>query len=615
MTHDLVNILVLVAAAGIVGQWMAWQFRIPTIVILSLIGLLLGPVFGVLHPSEMFGDMLRPFVQLAVAIILFEGGLNLRLHELKEAGAGVKRLISIGLVVSFVLGTLAAGFIGGLSWPVATVFGAITVVTGPTVIMPLLRQARLKTRTASLLKWEGIVNDPLGALLAVAAFEFFVFRGSGQSGWSLGLTLVFTMAGSGLLGALAGYAIAFAFPRGWVPEFLKGPIMLAMVFTVYALGNAIHEEAGLVSVTALGVMLGNSQLPSMEELKRFKEYITLVLVSGLFVVLTADLDPASIMSMDWRSVALLVTVIFVLRPVTVFAATVGADVDRNDRLLAGWIAPRGIVAAAVAGAFADRLLEAGYADATKLLPLVFALILLTVILHGFSLATLARYLGLSAGHSNGVLIVGASPWSVDLASVLHSLKMPVVIADSSWHRTRPARLAGVPIFYGQILSESAEESLSLITMETLLAATDNDAYNALVCTHLGHEFGRNSVYQIPMIAQDQHDKKGLAAGMRGRTAFSDEALHEELVTRYVFGWRFQKTRLTETYTLDRYKEDYPEAPLAALLVRESGRVVFEKPLENAKAGDIIVSFQAPEAARVKTGQTSEKAATTSPDIA
>ncbi len=593
MAHDIVHLVVFIACAGVAAQWLAWRFRIPAIVILTAFGVLLGPVSGVLQPSENFGSLLTPFVQLAVAVILFEGGLNLHLHELKDAGVGVRRLITAGPVLAFALGSGAAHFIGGLSWPVALVFGAITIVTGPTVIMPLLRHARLRPRTASILKWEGIVNDPVGALLAVVLFEYFALADSGATGISLVAEMIETIVAAGMFGGLVGYLLGKAYPLGYFPEYLKGPTMLAAVLLVYAGANILHEEAGLVSATTLGLVMGNMNLPSIDELRRFKEYITVILVSGLFIVLTADLDPGLLIEMDWRSWALLATLIFIVRPLTVFAATAGAGLAHEDRILIGWIAPRGIVAAAVAGAFSVRMVEAGYEDAVTLLPLVFALIILTVTLHGFSIARLAKHLGIASQKQNGLIIVGASPWTIDLASHLHELDVPVILVDGSWHRLRPARLAGLPIYFGQVVSASADETLDLSSMGYLLAASDNDAYNALVCTRFGNEFGRSRVFQIPMPAADQHETKGLISGLRGQSAFAAAALYEEILRRYFQGWRFQKTRFTDSYTYEDYKALVPDETFASMVVRPNGALRLGS-LETApEPEDTLINFVAP----------------------
>ena len=582
--------IVLVVALGVGAQWIAWRLRLPAIVLLALAGLLAGPVFGVVNPSEQLGEMLRPLINLCVAVILFEGGLSLNLAELKHAASGVRRLVYLGAPLSWVIASSCALVIGGLDTATSMVFGAIMVVTGPTVIMPLLRQAALNRRTASYLKWEGIVNDPIGALLAVIVFQFFVFTGQG-SGYvyaleSLGIAL---LAGA-LMGALGGWLAAQAFRAGLVPEYLKSPIMLAWVLIVFELANAAQHEAGLLAVTIMGIVIANMQLPGFGDMRRFKEYITIMLVSIVFVLLTADLDVASLTSIGWRGAALIAALLFVARPVAIMLATTGAGMEFRERLLLAWIAPRGIVAAATAGVMGPRLVDQGYA-ADVLLPLVFAVIFATVLLHGFSLNWLASKLGLASRHRDSVVIVGASPWSTELARTLQNLGVNVLISDASWHALRDARLAGVPVFYGEILSEFAEETVELAHVRTLLAATSNDAYNALVCMSIGPEIGQGRVFQIAMGKGDEEDPKAVARGMRGRTAFDKDAVFEKLWRNHVRGWSFAKTRLTESYSFSDFLGDKPTEALTILVISD-GNVQFVSSQHDVepKAGDTIVYF-------------------------
>ena len=406
--------IVAVAGLGIAAQWIAWRLKMPAIIFLAMFGIIFGPGLGWIHPSDDFGEMLPAVVSLGVAIILFEGGLSLHLSELKEAAKGVRRLVYAGVPLAWACGSLCARYIGGLDWPVSLVFGAIMVVTGPTVIMPMLRQAGLNRRTASYLKWEGIVNDPIGALLAVLVFQFFLFQQIG-SGWpEVAAGIGLAIACGIVLGGLGGWAIAQAMRAGQVPEYLKSPILLGLVLIVYTLSNLVQHEAGLLSVTIMGIVVGNMNLPGIGDLKRFKEYITILLVSVVFVSLTADLDIGSLADIGWRGLALILAVMFVARPIAIMLATSGAGMQFKERVLLSWIAPRGIVAAATAGVMGPSLVEAGY-DASVLLPLVFAVIFATVFAHGLSLNWLSERLGLSSKHRDGVLIVGASPWTVELA--------------------------------------------------------------------------------------------------------------------------------------------------------------------------------------------------------
>lgn len=608
MELHLTPVLALLAVLGMGAQWLGWRLHMPAIVMLTLAGLLAGPVTGWIRPSADLGAALEPIIKLSVAAILFEGGLSLRLHELRQAAAGVRRLITLGVVFSLLLGALAAHYVGGLAWPVALVFGAIIVVTGPTVIIPLLRQARLKRRPASYLKWEGIVNDPTGAILAVLAFEYFVQAESG------GLSHILLRLGLGLavacaLGGGVAWLLGWAYRRGAVPEYLKGPLALAAAFAVYALANGVLEEAGLLAATLLGVVLGNLNLPSIEEIRRFKEYIAILLVSAVFLLLTADLDPAILQKLDWRSAALLAAVLLLVRPLAIYAATVGAGMDPRERLLVAWVAPRGVVAAAVAGVFGPALEAQGYPGAELLLPLVFALILLTVVVHGFSLPWVARRLELSAKSRNGVLIVGANPWTTGLARVLKEQEVPVILVDSSWHRLRTPRLEGIRVFYGELLSEQAEQSLEFNEVGTLLAATDNDAYNALVCSRYAAELGRNRVFQLPPPGVEERESRQVARSARGLYAMAEVALYEELLAHWYRGWSFQKTRLSESFDFEACRAACPAEAIMVLLIKESGAVRFSAVDEPLKpdAGDLVVWF-GPRQEKAVRGERLEEAA-------
>ncbi|MFK8052266.1 MAG: cation:proton antiporter [Woeseiaceae bacterium] len=595
MHEDHISIgIVLVVSLGIGAQWLAWKLRLPAIVLLSAAGLIAGPALGWVEPSDQLGDLLRPLISLCVAIILFEGGLSLNLAELKHAASGVRRLVYLGAPLAWIFSSACAYFIAGLDAATSLVFGAIMVVTGPTVIMPLLRQAALNRRTASFLKWEGIVNDPIGALLAVIVFQFFVFSGQGsgfaQVAESLGLAIM-----SGLLfGAVGGWLTGSAFRAGLVPEYLKSPVMLGLVLVVFVASNYIQHEAGLLAVTIMGIVIANMNLPGFGDMRRFKEYITIMLVSIVFVLLTSDLDIGSLNSIGWRGAALIAALLFVARPAAIMLATINADMEFRERLLLAWIAPRGIVAAATAGVMGPRLVDEGY-DASVLLPLVFAVIFTTVLLHGFSLNWLSARLGLASKHRDSVVVVGASPWSTELARTLKDMGINVLIADSSWHALRDARLAGVSVFYGEILSEFAEETVELAHVRTVLAATSNDAYNALVCSTIAPEVGQARVFQLAMGRAEDDDPRAVARSVRGNIAFGKDAVFEKLWRNHVRGWSFAKTRLSESYRYSDFLGDQSTDTLMILVVTADEAVHFissQTEIE-PKAGDTLVYFAPP----------------------
>ncbi len=595
MEEHLIIKVALIVALGFGSQWLAWRLQLPAIVLLALAGVTAGPVLGVLNPVEDFGPLFQPVISIAVAIILFEGGLNLDFRELRGVSLAVRRLVIVGAPIGWALGSLAAHYAAGLSWPVAILFAGILVVTGPTVILPLLRQAKLASRPAAVLKWEGIINDPIGALLAVLVYEVVSVTHGDETLLTAGTTLVAAIAFATVLGFGFGRTIALAFHRGLVPEYLKAPAILCAVLACFECANLLQEETGLLAVTVLGVTLANSRLASIDELRRFKENLTILLVSGVFVVLSASLPRDVILSADWRMAAFVGAIVFVVRPLTIWLSTVGSGLSWQERTLIGWIAPRGIVAVAVSGLFGPALVNLGYEDAAMLVPLTFAIVFATVIAHGFTIGWLSRRLGLSATGKPGIILVGASPWSMGLATALTDLEIPATVVDTNWHRLREMRLAGLSTYYGEVLSEAAEFHLDMNRFGYLLALTDNESYNALVCSQLAPEIGRHRVYQLGSRADGEDDHKVLAHTIRGRTLLRSGTGYYELVRRRREGWVFQKTRLTEEYDLDRYLSDRPGGTEMLFAVRPSGEIAFntDKGRPSAKAGDVILSFSPP----------------------
>ncbi|GGL74553.1 cation:proton antiporter [Wenxinia marina] len=568
MEHGLSPVMVFAAvgAIGVGSQWLAWRLRLPAIVLMLAAGVLIGPGLGLIDPARDIGTLLQPMIAVAVAIILFEGGLTLNLRHLRDAREGVRRLVWLGAPLGWVFSTLALRWGAGLSWESATVFGGIMIVTGPTVIAPLLRQARLARRPAQLLQWEAILNDPVGALAAVLAFEVVLVRYSSTTVGEGIFDLVLGVVVAAALGAGAGYGIARAFRRGAVPEFMKVPVLFALLLGVFALADAVLHESGLLAVTVMGLVIANSDLPSYTEIRRFKEYATVLLVSGVFVLLAASLDLSLIFALDWRAPFFVALAVLVARPATVFLSFLGSRVPWRERVLLALTAPRGVVLVAVAGLFGERLVEIGVADGAQIAPLAFALVAATVLLHGFALRPLARLLGLSGGAVPGVVLVGGSSFAKALAEALHKAEVPVLLTDPNYSRLLRARVEGVPVFMGDILSEAAEENLELIHYDTLIAATDNDAYNTLVATDLGPEFGRETVFQVAREKRESA-RHQLPATLGGRP-FGGDATLADLTQAMADGWKVRVTRLTEEYDLAAWRDDRPNARLLAVIGRD-----------------------------------------------
>ncbi len=542
------TLLLIVLSAGLASQWLAWRLNLPAIVILIASGLVLGPITGIIAPSQSPEDF-NALVGLGVAIILFEGGMDLKLGELHRTKHGVGRLVLLGPPFAWVLTAAAAHYVAGLSWAVAIVLGAILVVTGPTVILPLLRQARLNKETASLFKWEGIVNDPLGVLMAVLSFQYFMTHGVDEpvSLMEALKELGIALAVGGGIGGFGGWLTGWLYRRGAVPVHLKAPILIVLVLVAYWASNLVQHEAGLLSVTVMGMVIGNMQLVERAALQRFKENLTVVLLSILFIVIPAQLGLQHLRQIDWRAIAFVLVLLFFVRPLAIALATLGAPLRREDKLLLGWIAPRGIVAAATAGLFGPSLVAAGYPDAERLLPIVFLVIIATVLAHGLTLAPLAQRLRLASGESNGLLIVGASPFAVALARTLQRLEVEVLISDGVWEDLKEARMAGLAIYYGEVLSEESEHGLDTQNLNHLLSATENDFYNALVCKAKGRQVGHHRAFQLTAHRASDQEFKRMSIDMRGYFAFSSTASYTLLHVRLAEGWAVQSTRLSESH--------------------------------------------------------------------
>ena len=600
---DVIFACAMIGALGLGAQWLAWRLQAPAIVLMSLAGLAVGPLWSVifgdplLSPQATFGDVFRPIVSLAVAVILFEGGLVLKFENLREAGAAVRRMIFIGGPLAWIMGTIAAYYAAGLDWASAVVFAGVMVVTGPTVIMPLLRQSKLGGRPAQFLKWEGIVNAPIGALFAVAAFEFIRVASQGQSLFGAGLWIIMAACYGIVLGVLFGWAMAKAFREGWTPEYLKAPLILATIILCYTMAEMFQKEIGLVAVTAYGMTLGNSKLAGLTELQKFKEDIAILLVSGVFVMLTADLTPAIIsQAINWNTLAFLLCMLFIVRPLSVWISTYGT-LNRKEAILLGWIAPRGIVAVAVAGLFGSLLVDLSregrffFEGADQITPRAFAMVFTTVVLHGFTIGPLSRGLGLARKEKPGVLMVGANAWSVQFATALEKRGIDVIVADSNYRRLKSSRDAGLEIFMGEVLSEDAEIKLDHARFSTVIALSTNDSYNALVCSHFAPEVGRHMVYQLSISDDEENDERVVSSNARGRTLIRRGRTYDSLIRDQYRGWEFARTPLTDKYSLEQFRMDRPGADIVAEL-RPDGTLVLLGPNREPRGGDgtMLISF-------------------------
>jgi len=588
--------ITLVVGLGVLSQWLAWRFKLPAIVVMSIIGLLTGPILGLIDPKAQFAQLFDPFVSIAVAVILFEGSLNLDMREVRGIEKPVFRIVTLGAMLAWILGSLAAHYIADLSWAVAIVIGGLFIVTGPTVILPLLRQAKLKPKPAAILKWEGIIVDPFGALLAVFSFEIVQFLVLREVS---GKTILFFFVASTiavLIGWLLGRGIGWMFQKGHIPEYLKSPVVFIVVIACFTIADEIKHETGLLAVTAMGITLANMHISSISDMRHFKENISVLLTSTIFIMLTAGLTMKTITEIfHWNIILFVLLMLFIVRPVSIFLSTVGTDLSIKEKILIGWIAPRGIVALTVSSYFAKVLIDEGFKDASILTTLTFALVFATVCAHGFSLSWLAKKLDLSIGEEPGILLVGSNDFTVAFASKLKQLGYPVLVADSSWERLRVARRAEVDVYHGEVLAEQTEYHLDLTPYEYVIAATELDAYNALVCTAFLQDMGRNNVFQLSIRDQEdsREDVDEIMHTVRGRMLFKKGITWEFLHHKMEHGHTIYNTKITDEYTYETYLEEKSGDSLL-LAVSKQGKALsfFAHDQEiNVNAGDTVLSLQ------------------------
>ncbi len=594
MIDSLLVKFALIGVIGIAAQWVAWRTGRPAIALMLAAGIVAGPVLGLIVPERDFGELQEPIIKLAVAIILFEGGLSLNFRDLREAGSAVLRLVLVGIPVGWVLGALAAYYGAGISWEVALLFGGILVVTGPTVIGPMLRSLPLPQRVADTLRWEGIVNDPIGALLAVAIFSWIAFEGSGRGVDAVVAEIVLATLIAGGLGFGLGWWITHIFPRGLVPEYLKAPVLLVTVLAGFVVADLIMHETGLVTVTVMGIVMANRPLHSSRVLRRFKEDLAVILISGVFIILSATLDWEVLSAFRLRFLLFLLLLLFVVRPATVLVSLLFSSMPWRERLFIAWIAPRGIVAVTISGLFAMRLVEQGVPDGETLVPLSFGVVIATILAHGFTARRLAERLGIMRKGGQAVLLVGANDWTIALGEHLKGLGVPVTIADSSTYALRAARQRDLDIYRGDILNEVNQHELDLKRYQQLLAATENDAYNALVCADLGPEMGFERLTQTaPEPAQGQ---RSLKTPTRGRTLLRSDRTVEELQALIARGWEFRQTRITEKYPFAEFAKRLTDGIEMVAVLDTEGVLRFSVDTHQVQVveGDIVISFAPPE---------------------
>jgi len=580
----------LIVVLGIAAQWIGWRLNLPSIVLLLLTGILAGPVLGWIDPDVLFGDLLLPLVSISVALILYEGGLSLRLAELPRIGGVVRNLCTVGAAVTWVVSAVAAKLILDLPTSLAVLLGAILVVTGPTVIGPLLRHIRPTGHAGVALKWEGIVIDPIGALLALLVFEVIFEGHRDDPGTFVVFAVAKTAVFGGGLGLVAGFALTGLVSRSWIPDFLHNAVSVMFAVGVFALSHYAQHESGLLAVTVMGFVLANQKWAQIEHIVEFKENLRVLLISTLFVLLAARLDWPTLRSVLVPGAVYVIALVIVVRPLTVLISSVGTGMTRTDRLFVSSMAPRGIVAAAISSVFALRLEHHGFEGAELLVPATFTVIIGTVVVYGLGAPLMARRLGLTDINPQGVLFVGAAPWVRSLAATIQDRGFRVLLLDTNRQHIAEARMKELPTYNGSALAEATLDEIDLAGLGKLVAATPNDWVNVLAVQRFKPLFGTKQCYQVPPpnksdARRTRHDH------LHGRYVFGPEHTFAALHWRTLSGGTAKATNLSETFGYDDFLARYGESVIPMFIVTAAGDLeAVTQDREPPQAGETIIAL-------------------------
>jgi NhaP-type Na+/H+ or K+/H+ antiporter len=505
---ELAGIIIL----GILAQWVAWKFKMPAILPLILIGLFVGPIAAEFLTEDgskwiepiwngkkgLFpGDGLYYFVSLAISVILFEGGLTLKREEIKNVGPSITKLITLGSAVTFFGAGVLAHYLFHLSWEISFLFSGLIIVTGPTVITPILRNIPLKKDVSAVLKWEGILIDPIGALVAVLVFEFISV--GGDSGFTktafmeFGKILLFGTS----FGFTFAHALAFVINKKLIPHYLLNVVSLSTVLLVYVESEVFAHESGLLAVVVMGMVLGNGKLKNIKELLYFKESLSLLLVSILFILLAANIDIDDLMLLyNWKTAVLFAVIVFVIRPLAVFLSTYKSKLKINEKLFISWVGPRGIVAAGIASLFGSKLLKQGVEGAEYITPLVFMIVLGTVLLNATTARVFAKIVGVFLTSSDGILIIGASPASRLIASYLKENDRRVVLIDSNPNHIKKAEAMHLEAIEASVYDDDLSENIELNDIGYLMSLTGSSVVNEYALSKYKKHFGEQGAFRL-----------------------------------------------------------------------------------------------------------------------
>ncbi|GAA6621749.1 cation:proton antiporter [Scytonema sp. NUACC26] len=487
--------MVIAVFAGISAQVLAAYLKVPSIVFLLMFGILLGANgIGLLHPN-MLGTGLEVIVALATAIILFEGGLNLDLRELGKVSSSLQLLVTLGTLITLLGGSMAAHWLGEFPWPIAFLFASLVVVTGPTVISPLLKQVNVDRQVATLLEGEGVLVDPVGAILAVVVLNTIL--NDRTDFVSAASNLMMRLSIGGAIGSTGGWLMSFICKRAKFLSFeVKNLVVLAGLWGLFALSQMAISESGLMATVVAGVVFGDSSVPEERLLRRFKGQLTILSVSVLFILLAADLSIASLFALGWGGIYTVLVLMFVVRPINILFCTWNSGLNWRQKLFLSWVAPRGIVSASVASLFAILLTQRGVNGGEAIKALVFLTIIMTVVCQGLTAGWVARWLQITSTEATGAVIVGCNPLSLLIARLFQERGEQVVMIDTDPQRCLQAEAENLRVIASSALDAGVLEEAGLASVGTFLAITSNGEVNFVLAQRAAEEFNPPRVLAV-----------------------------------------------------------------------------------------------------------------------
>ncbi|ENM6581271.1 cation:proton antiporter [Vibrio alginolyticus] len=570
------NEALVLSAVGVIGlgcQWLAWRLRLPAILFLLLAGLIVGPFMQWLNPDEILGNLLFPLVSLAVAVILFEGSLTLNFKEIRGVSGSVWSIVSIGAIISWAATSIATHYFLGFTWELAMLFGSLTVVTGPTVIVPLLRTVRPNSTLANILRWEGILIDPLGALFVVMVYEFIVSHSAINSVEVFGTIIAVGV----MLGAASGYAVATIMRRSWLPEYLQPFAVLMVVLGVFSVSNHIESEAGLLTVTVMGMWLANAKDINIQQILHFKEHLTILLITGLFIFLAARISLDDFAALGSGALLLFVFMQLVSRPLSIFLSTFRSNLRLKDKLFLSWVAPRGIVAASISSLFAIKLTEYGIDEAILLVPMTFMVIIGTVVLQSATARPVALTLGVAEPAPRGFLLIGANRVAREIGQALSRYDRRVLMTDSNWEYISQVRMLGLDYYYGNPISSHADDNLNLIGIGQVVALTPDQHFNMMACMQFVDEFGEDKVHCLQKVKTNSNgsEKHSVAQEYHGKLLMGGNVSYTQLASMLSRGAEVKHTKLSDNFTYQDYLAHHKGSSVVPLFhVEEKGKIQF-----------------------------------------